>query len=128
MLNEDIKGDIYDISSGDSFFFLLTKLNSLGFYENLFEEIKNYSNNNEDNSLFNNYSNSFDILLSQKSDSLIKYACHSYVFELFIDITLLQKDINNNNINFNSYLIPSLKDEEILLLLEILYTDNINCS
>ena len=95
MLNEDIKGDIYDISSGDSFFFLLTKMNSLGFYENLFEEIKNYTNNNDNNSLFNNYSNSFDILLSQQSDSLSKYSCHSYVFELFIDITLLQKDTKN---------------------------------
>ena len=126
LLNEDIKGDIYDISSGDSFFFLLTKMNSLGFYENLFEEIKNYTNNNDENSLFNNYSNSFDILLSQQSDSLIKYSCHSYVFELFIDITLLQKDTKNKNENFNSYLIPSLKDQEILLLLEILYTDNIN--
>ena len=126
LLNEDIKGDIYDISSGDSFFFLLTKMNSLGFYENLFEEIKNYTNNNDENSLFNNYSNSFDIILSQQSDSLIKYSCHSYVFELFIDITLLQKDTKNKNENFNSYLIPSLKDQEILLLLEILYTDNIN--
>ena len=127
LLNEDIKGDIFDISSGDSFFFLLTKLNSMGFYENLFEDIKKYSNINNDYSIFNNYSNTLDILLSQKSDSLIKYACHSYVFELFIDINKLQKDINNNNNNnINSYLIPSLKNEEILILLEILYTNKIN--
>ena len=126
LLNEDIKGDIFDISSGDSFFFLLTKLNSMGFYENLFENIKKYSNINNDYSIFNNYSNTLDILLSQKSDSLIKYACHSYVFELFIDINKLQKDINNNNNNINSYLIPSLKNEEILILLEILYTNKIN--
>ena len=126
LLNEDIKGDIFDISSGDSFFFLLTKLNSMGFYENLYEDIKNYSNINNDYSFLYNYSNTLDILLSQKSDSLIKYACHSYVFELFIDTNKLQKDINNKNNNFNSYLIPSLKSEEILILLEILYTNKIN--
>ena len=125
LLNEDIKGDIFDISSGDSFFFLITKLNSIGFYENLFEKIKNYSNINDNNPTFNN-SNTFDILLSQKSYSLIKYACHSYVFELFIDISKLEKDINNNNNIINSYLIPSLKSEEILIFLEILYTNNIN--
>ena len=127
LLNEDIKGDIYDISSGDSFFFLITKLNTIGFYENLFEEIKNYSNiNNDDTSLLNNYSYSFDILLSQNSGSLIKYACHSYIFELFIDINKLQKDTNNINNNFNCYLIPSLRNDEILILLEIIYTNNIN--
>jgi alpha-tubulin suppressor-like RCC1 family protein len=125
LLNEDIKGDIFDISSGDSFFFLNTKLNSIGFYENLFEEIKKYSNINDTNSIFNT-SKSFDIILSQKNDSLIKYACHSYIFELFIDTKKLEKDLPNNKNNINAYLIPSLKNEEILLLLEILYTNNIN--
>ena len=128
LLNEDIKGDIFDISSGDSFFFLITKLNSMGFYENLFEDMKKYLNTNEDNeenSIFNNYSNSFDILLSQSSDSLIKYPCHSYVFELFIDTNKLQKDTNNTNNNINCYLMPSFKNEEILIFIEILYTNNI---
>ena len=126
LLNEDIKCDIFDISSGDSFFFLLTKLNSMGFYENLFEEIKKYSNLNNEDSIFSNDSNTLNILLSQNIDSLIKYACHSYVFELFIDINKLEKDINNKDNNINSYLIPSLKNEEILILLELLYTNKIN--
>ena len=126
LLNEDIKGDIYDISSGDSFFFLITKLNSIGFYENLFEEVKNYSIINNDNLLFNNISNTFDIILSQNSDSIIKYACHSYIFELFIDANKLKKDVGNKNNNKNFYLLPSLKSEEILILLEILYTNNLN--
>ena len=126
LLNEDIKGDIFDISSGDSFFFLITKLNSIGFYENLFEEIKNYSNTNDDNLLFNSNQNRFDILLSQKSDSLIKYSCHSYVFEVFIDTNKLQNDENNLNNNIKSYLIPSLNNDQILFLLEILYTNSIN--
>ena len=127
LLNEDIKGDIFDISSGDSFFFLITKLNSMGFYEYLFENIKIYLNTNEDNeeNLFNNYSNSFDILLSQNFNSLVKYPCHSYVFELFFDTNKLEKDLNDNN-NLSCYLIPSLKNEEILILIEILYTNNIN--
>ncbi len=107
LLNEDIKGDIFDISSGDSFFFLITKLNSMGFYENLFEEIKKYSNTNDVNSLFDNYSNTFDIILSQDSNSLVKYACHSYVLEFFIDTKKLQKDSNTVNNNINYYLIPS---------------------
>ena len=126
LLNEDIKGDIYDISSGDSFFFLITKLNSIGFYENLYEEIKNYSNINNDNMLFSNSSNTFDIILSQNTNSLIKYACHSYIFEFFIDINKLEKDNNNKSINMNLYLIPTLKSDEILILLEILYTNNLN--
>ena len=129
LLNEDMKGDIFDISSGDSFFFLITKLNSIGLFENLFEEIKQYSNLNlnDINSTYNS-SQSFDIILSQKKDSLIKYVCHSYIFELFIDTNKLEKDLSNDkgNININTYLIPSLKNEEILLLLEILYTNNIN--
>ena len=126
LLNEDIKGDIFDISSGDSFFFLITKLNSMGFYENLFEEIKKYSNTNDVNSLFDNYSNTFDIILSQDSNSLVKYACHSYVLEFFIDTKKLQKDSNTVNNNINYYLIPSLKNDEILILLEVLYINNIN--
>ena len=127
LLNEDIKGDIFDISSGDSFFFLITKLNSMGFYENLFEQIKKYSSTNDDYSLLDNFSNSFDIILSQESKSLVKYACHSYVFEYFIDINKLEKDSSDaNNSNINYYLIPSLKNEEISILLEVLYTNNIN--
>ena len=128
LLNEDIKGDIYDISSGDSFFFLITKLNSMGFYENLFENIKIYLNTNEDNeeNLLHNYSNSFDILLSQESNSLVKYACHSYDFELFIDTNKIQKDINNKKNNVNCYLMPTFKNEEILIFIEIFYTNNIN--
>ena len=126
LLNEDIKGDIYDISSGDSFFFIVTKLNAMQFFENLYENIKNYKMEESDE-IFNN-SNSFDIMLSTKSDSLIKYFCHSYIFELFIDVSKLEKDENNKNINLKSYLIPSLKTEEILTLLEILYTSNISWS
>ena len=123
LLNEDIKGDIYDISSGDSFFFLITKLNSINFFENLFENIKN--NKGEENiDLFNN-SYSFDISLSHKGDSLMKFFCHSYIFELFIDSNKLEKDVNNKN-SLNCYLIPSLKSNEILILLEILYTSNIS--
>ena len=126
LLNEDIKGDIYDISSGDSFFFIVTKLNSMQFFENLFENVKNYKMEENDD-IFNN-SNSFDIMLSNKSDSLIKYFCHSYVFELFIDVSKLEKDEKNKNENVKSYLIPSLKTDEILTLLEILYTSNISWS
>ena len=126
LLNEDIKGDIYDISSGDSFFFIITKLNSMQFFENLFENVKNYKMEENDD-IFNN-SNSFDIMLSNKSDSLIKYFCHSYVFELFIDLSKLEKDEKNKNENVKSYLIPSLKTDEILTLLEILYTSNISWS
>ena len=126
LLNEDIKGDIYDISSGDSFFFIITKLNSMQFFENLFENVKNYKMEENDD-IFNN-SNSFDIMLSNKSDSLIKYFCHSYVFELFIDMSKLEKDEKNKNENVKSYLIPSLKTDEILTLLEILYTSNISWS
>ena len=126
LLNEDIKGDIYDISSGDSFFFIITKLNSMQFFENLFENVKNYKMEENDD-IFNN-SNSFDIMLSNKSDSLIKYFCHSYVFELFIDVSKLEKDEKNKNENVKSYLIPSLKTDEILTLLEILYTSNISWS
>ena len=126
LLNEDIKGDIYDISSGDSFFFIVTKLNSMQFFENLFENVKNYKMEENDD-IFNN-SNSFDIMLSNKSDSLIKYFCHSYIFELFIDVSKLEKDEKNKNENVKSYLIPSLKTDEILTLLEILYTSNISWS
>ena len=126
LLNEDIKGDIYDISSGDSFFFIVTKLNSMQFFENLFENVKNYKMEENDD-IFNN-SNSFDIMLSNKSDSLIKYFCHSYIFELFIDVSKLEKDEKNKNENLKSYLIPSLKTDEILTLLEILYTSNISWS
>ena len=126
LLNEDIKGDIYDISSGDSFFFIVTKLNSMQFFENLFENVKNYKMEENDD-IFNN-SNSFDIILSNKSDSLIKYFCHSYIFELFIDVSKLEKDEKNKNENVKSYLIPSLKTDEILTLLEILYTSNISWS
>ena len=126
LLNEDIKGDIYDISSGDSFFFIVTKLNSMQFFENLFENVKNYKMEENDD-IFNN-SNSFDIMLSNKSDSLIKYFCHSYIFELFIDASKLEKDEKNKNENVKSYLIPSLKTDEILTLLEILYTSNISWS
>ena len=126
LLNEDIKGDIYDISSGDSFFFIITKLNSMQFFENLFENVKNYKMEENDD-IFNN-SNSFDIMLSNKSDSLIKYFCHSYIFELFIDLSKLEKDEKNKNENVKSYLIPSLKTDEILTLLEILYTSNISWS
>ncbi len=126
LLNEDIKGDIYDISSGDSFFFIVTKLNSMQFFENLFENVKNYKMEENDD-IFHN-SNSFDIMLSNKSDSLIKYFCHSYVFELFIDVSKLEKDEKNKNENVKSYLIPSLKTDEILTLLEILYTSNISWS
>ena len=124
LLNEDIKGDIYDISSGDSFFFIITKLSSIQFFENLYSSIKNYKNEDNGELLFNN-SNSFDIILSPKSDSLLKYYCHSYIFELFIDVNKLTKDVNNKK-NMNSYLIPTLKIDEILLLLEILYTSNID--
>ena len=126
LLNEDIKGDIYDISSGDSLFFIITKLNSVQFFENLFENVKNFKME-EDDEIFNN-SNSFDIMLSTNSDSLIKYYCHSYIFELFIDIDKLEKEENNKNANLKSFLIPSLKTEEILTLLEILYTANISWS
>ena len=126
LLNEDIKGDIYDISSGDSFFFIVTKLNSMQFFENLFENVKNYKMEENDD-IFNN-SNSFDIMLSNKSDSLIKYFCHSYIFELFIDVSKLENDEKNKNENVKSYLIPSLKTDEILTLLEILYTSNISWS
>ena len=126
LLNEDIKGDIYDISSGDSFFFIVTKLNSMQFFEYLYENVKNYKME-ENDVLFNN-SNSFDIMLSNKADSLIKYFCHSYIFELYIDVSKLEKDENNKNENLKSYLIPSLKTDEILILLEILYTSNISWS
>ena len=126
LLNEDIKGDIYDISSGDSFFFIVTKLNSMQFFENLFENVKNYKMEENDDIL--NNSNSFDIMLSNKSDSLIKYFCHSYIFELFIDVSKLENDEKNKNENVKSYLIPSLKTDEILTLLEILYTSNISWS
>ena len=81
----------------------------------------------ENDVLFNN-SNSFDIMLSNKADSLIKYFCHSYIFELYIDVSKLEKDENNKNENLKSYLIPSLKTDEILILLEILYTSNISWS
>ena len=125
LLNEDIKGDIYDISSGDSFFFIMTKLNSIQFFENLFETVKNNkSEENNDKLLYK--SNSFDTILSSKSDSLLQYYCHSYIFDIFIDVNKLQKDMNNNEKNMNSYLIPSLKTEEILILLEILYTSNLS--
>ena len=67
-------------------------------------------------------------MLSNKSDSLIKYFCHSYIFELFIDLSKLEKDEKNKNENVKSYLIPSLKTDEILTLLEILYTSNISWS
>ena len=40
----------------------------------------------------------------------------------------LEKDENNKNENVKSYLIPSLKTDEILTLLEILYTSNISWS
>jgi len=124
LLNEDIKGDIYDISSGDSFFFIVTKINSLNFFENLFENVKNYQNETNDEISLNN-NNSFDITLSQRSDSLIKYKCHSYIFDLFIDVDKLEKNTNDQNIR-NSYLISSLNLNEILILLEILYTSNID--
>ena len=126
LLNEDIKGDIYDISSGDSFFFIITKLNSMQFFENLFENVKNFKM--EENDEIINDSNSFDIMLSTNRDSLIKYYCHSYIFELFIDIDKLEKDENNKNSNLKCFLIPSLKTDEILTLLEILYTANISWS
>ena len=124
LLNEDIKGDIYDISSGDAFFFIVTKINSINFFENLFENVKNYQKVENNELIFNN-NNSFDITLSQKSNSLIKYKCHSYIFDLFIDVDKLEKDTTNENIR-NSYLISSLNLNEILILLEILYTSNID--
>ena len=114
LLNEDIKGDIYDISSGDSLFFIITKLNSVQFFENLFENVKNFKIEENDEII--------------NADSLIKYYCHSYIFELFIDIDKLEKEENNKNANLKSFLIPSLKTEEILTLLEILYTANISWS
>ena len=123
LLNEDIKGDICDISSGDAFFFITTKLNSINFFKNLFYNVKN--NKIEENDELFNYSNSFDISLSSKKDSLLKYYCHSYIFDLFIDVDRLEKAKNNNE-SINSYLIPSLNIEEILVLLEILYTSNLD--
>ena len=51
-----------------------------------------------------------------------------YIFELFIDIDKLEKEEHNKNANLKSFLIPSLKTEEILTLLEILYTVNISWS
>ena len=123
LLNEDIKGDVIDISSGDAFFFIVTKINSINFFENLFETIKNDKNEENDELLYNN--NSFDISLSQKRGTLLKYKCHSYIFELFVDVDKLEKDKDNEN-NMNSYLISSLKIDEILILLKILYTSNID--
>ena len=123
LLNEDIKGDIYDISSGDAFFFITTKINTINFFENLFDNVKN-NKIEENDELFNN-TNSFDISLSPKKDSLLKYYCHSYIFDLFIDVNKLEKEKNDNQ-NINNYLIPSLNIEEILILLEIIYTSNID--
>ena len=128
LLNEDIKGDIYDISSGNSFFFTITKLNSNLFFENLFENVKKYKNDEKNEKLLNN-TTSFDVCLSQKKENLMKYYCHSYIFDFFINADKLIKDDskdNNNNNEMKYYLISSLKNDEILIVLEILYISDIS--
>ena len=124
LLNEEVKCDIFDISSGATFFFLITHLNSMGFYEQLFKDINT--------ALKGDYSNtehySFDILLSKENNSFIKYPCHSYLLELFIDLSKLKQNSNSvlNEKKFKEYLIPVLSNDEIMLLLELLYTSSIN--
>ena len=124
LLNEELKCDIFDISSGATFFFLITHLNSMGFFEQLFKDINT--------SIKEDYSNSgyysFDILLSKENNSFIKYPCHSYLLDLFIDLSKLKQN-SNSNLNekkYKEYLIPLLSNDEILILLELLYTSSIS--
>ena len=113
LLNKEIKTNIYDISSGHDHLFLMTKLNSFNYCDLLYETIKNYLKNKDDDS-------SFDIFLCKNENSIIIYPCHSYIIEQFIDLSKLK------NISGKKYIIEKLSENEIEIMIELIYTDNIN--
>ena len=113
LLNQEVKTDIYDISSGPDHLFLITKLNSYNCCDLLYETIKNNLINQDDIS-------SFDIFLYKNENSIIFYPCHSYIIEQYIDLNKLK------NLNNGKYLIEKLTENEIEHMIELIYTDNIN--
>ena len=113
LLNQEVKTDIHDISSGPDHLFLITKLNSYNFCDLLYETIKNNLKNQGDIS-------SFDIFLYRNENSIIFYPCHSYIIEQYIDLNKLK------NFGVGKYLIEKLSENEIQHMIELIYTDNIN--
>lgn len=106
LMNSDIKTDIYDITSGNDFFFIITHLNMQYFSDLLFEKLSSKQD-------------SCDITLKDSNGNNFK--CHSFILCQYISLEKLKKE---NDIE-EKYQID-IPDELISLFLQLIYTGNID--
>lgn len=109
-LNAEIRTNINDFATGPSHLFLISSLNDLYLGNFLYEKIFNYANTKQEDDNLNP-----DIYIQGQGDFV--FPCHSIFLEQFINFSKLEKQYNILKINLTS--------ENILILLELIYTSNL---
>jgi hypothetical protein len=114
LLNSEIRTSVRDISTGPSHFFLISSLNELNLGDFLYEKILNNINKLNDDMLYP------DLFIRDISNAF-RIPCHSFYLELFLNLDKLKicKDNERTEISIQ------LTSEEILTLIELIYTTNL---
>lgn len=110
-LNSEIKSDINDFATGPSHMFVVSKLNDFDFHQYLFDKIQFFTEYSEDKNV------NADVFLIDSQESSFNIPCHSFIINQFLNLAKFKKTSKGFVLNISK--------EKILMLLELVYTSNL---